>query len=557
IHAATMVTAGVYLVARLSFIFVLSPAAMAIIATTGALTALFAASIAFTQNDLKKVLAYSTVSQLGFMFIGVGVGAFAAGFFHVITHAFFKGCLFLCAGSVIHAMHTRIHDEEGSQDMRNMGGLRKYMPITHATFLASCLAIAGAPLTSGFFSKDELLYKAFTTSIKSSGGTMWVPPEWFGKAIYAMGIAAALGTAFYMFRAYFLTFHGDFRGWKIVKGWKDPHAGHDHDHDHGDDHHEDEEERQGPVPHESPAPMWVPLAVLATFAIFGGLLYAEPLHIAPLEHFWRPVFERAEHFVANNDAEHAMMFPLLGVGSAVFFVGAGAAYWVYRVQNGAPAEAVAAAVPRLHQLVLDKWRIDELYDATIIGMVDALGDTAVQFDKYVIDGILARATAAITELFGTVLRAFQTGRVQVYAAAMVIGTAGVGWYFATPHASAAVHDAGLVQTGELAIDAAPGHGYTYRWYEEGQTPPEEFTKDAKFVTNLRGCETKRVHLEVKNVVGRVAHQSFERCREVRNDCCVAVGEEPPTNEASGDVGAEPPGIPTLDPNRVAPKGGQP
>src|ERR1700735_5004714 len=161
IHAATMVTAGVYLVCRLSLVFVLSPFTMTVIACTGAATALLAATIALVQNDIKKVLAYSTVSQLGFMFIGVGVGAFTAGFFHVFTHAFFKACLFLGAGSVITAMHARIHDSEKSQDVRLMGGLRKYMPLTYWTFFASTLAIAGCPFTSGFFSKDEILYRAF------------------------------------------------------------------------------------------------------------------------------------------------------------------------------------------------------------------------------------------------------------------------------------------------------------------------------------------------------------------------------------------------------------
>ena len=161
IHAATMVTAGIYLICRLSFVFVLSPFTMMVIAIVGAATALLAATIALVQNDIKKVLAYSTVSQLGFMFLGVGVGAFTAGFFHVFTHAFFKACLFLGAGSVIHAMHARIHDGDKSQDIRNMGGLRKWMPLTHWTFAAATAAIIGLPFTSGFFSKDEILYRAF------------------------------------------------------------------------------------------------------------------------------------------------------------------------------------------------------------------------------------------------------------------------------------------------------------------------------------------------------------------------------------------------------------
>ncbi|MBP9114120.1 MAG: NADH-quinone oxidoreductase subunit L, partial [Polyangiaceae bacterium] len=202
IHAATMVTAGVYLVCRLSFVFALSPAVMTLITATGAATALLAATIALVQNDIKKVLAYSTVSQLGFMFIGVGSGAFTAGFFHVLTHAFFKACLFLGAGSVIHAMHARIHDEDRSQDMRNMGGLAKFMPHTSKTFLVSTLAISGAPLLSGFFSKDEILYRAFTNKAvqplvnkKLEAFGVFQQPDWFGPVIYGLGILAATMTA--------------------------------------------------------------------------------------------------------------------------------------------------------------------------------------------------------------------------------------------------------------------------------------------------------------------------------------------------------------------------
>ncbi len=177
IHAATMVTAGIYLVCRMSFVFVLSPFAMFVVAMVGAVTAVFAATIAFAQRDIKKVLAYSTVSQLGYMFLGVGVGAFTAGFFHVVTHAFFKACLFLGAGSVIHAMHARIHDSSASQDMDNMGGLRKYMPITFWTFAASWAAIVGFPFTSGFFSKDEILFQSFTMSVTSPvAGGAWTLP---------------------------------------------------------------------------------------------------------------------------------------------------------------------------------------------------------------------------------------------------------------------------------------------------------------------------------------------------------------------------------------------
>ena len=227
IHAATMVTAGIYLVCRMSPVFALSPFAMAVVATVGAVTAVFAATIAFAQRDIKKVLAYSTVSQLGYMFLGVGVGAFTAGFFHVITHAFFKACLFLGAGSVIHAMHARIHDSNASQDMNNMGGLRRYMPITFVTFAASWAAIVGFPLTSGFFSKDEILLKSFTMSVASPvpGGTLNTPtgplrifesPPWLPFILFFLGIIGAVMTAFYMTRLVVGIFYGSFRGWTIT-----------------------------------------------------------------------------------------------------------------------------------------------------------------------------------------------------------------------------------------------------------------------------------------------------------------------------------------------------
>src|SRR3982751_5954692 len=212
IHAATMVTAGVYMVARLNFLFALSPIAMTVVATVGCLTAIFAASIGFFQYDIKKVLAYSTVSQLGFMFIGVGVGAYWAGIFHLMTHAFFKACLFLGSGSVILACHQE-------QDMRKMGGLKEYTPITRWTYLAACLAIAGFPVASGFYSKDEILWKAYTAR--------GLVAPWIGPPISLVGAIAALGTSFYMFRSYYMTFTGEYRGGhghEDKERLEDPHA---------------------------------------------------------------------------------------------------------------------------------------------------------------------------------------------------------------------------------------------------------------------------------------------------------------------------------------------
>ncbi len=272
IHAATMVTAGVYMVARLNFLFALSPAAMTVVAVVGCLTALFAASIGFFQYDIKKVLAYSTVSQLGFMFIGVGVGAYWAGVFHLMTHAFFKACLFLGSGSVILACH---HE----QDMRKMGGLREYTPITRWTYLAACLAIAGFPVARGFYSKDEILWKAFTAR--------GLTAPWIGPAIYLVGTLAALGTSFYMFRSYFMTFSGNVSRRRRARGegaaagparHRSAHtharaadaapthaaavaqvhataAPHQHDTSHGAAPAHDDHGHHGGVPHESPRSM--------------------------------------------------------------------------------------------------------------------------------------------------------------------------------------------------------------------------------------------------------------------------------------------------------------
>jgi NADH-quinone oxidoreductase subunit L len=522
IHAATMVTAGVYLVARCSFLFVLSPTAMAVIAGTGAFTALFAATIAFAQTDLKKVLAYSTVSQLGFMFLGVGVGAFAAGMFHVVTHAFFKGCLFLCAGSVIYAMHARIHDEAKSQDMRYMGGLRKYMPVTHATFLASCAAIAGFPFLSGFWSKDEILFVALNNRIKAPNGQ--VPTWWpsFAAVVYAMAVVAAIGTAFYMFRAYFMTFWGDFRGWTIVKR---RHGAKVDDHGH-DEHHGHDGPLEGPPPKESPRPMTIPLVILAALAVAGGLLNAEPIahlvhepELAPLGHFWSPVFAKASSSVVVRAGADSLLLPLLFVGMLLFAIGAGAAYWVYVVKSGEPATSFVERFPRLHRLVENKWKVDELYELTVVGMLEAMGETAAQFDRLVIDGLLARVTAGVVAVTGGILRLFQTGRVQVYAAAMVIGVAVLGWFFLTPHAEASVDDSSLRTTGDLMFTAAPGHGYSYRWYDDGQQPPPEFGSKATHAVQLARCEERRITLEVQNLFGRTSSETFTACRETTPGCC--------------------------------------
>jgi len=527
IHAATMVTAGVYLVCRMAGVFVLSPAAMFIVALVGASTALLAASIAFVQNDIKKVLAYSTVSQLGYMFLGVGVGAFTAGFFHVVTHAFFKACLFLSAGSVIYAMHKRIHDTDASQDMRNMGGLRKFMPQTFLAFAAAWVAIIGVPGTSGFFSKDEILFKAYTSSVALpvSGGKLIDPrsgkvalelfqwPSWGGKLLFAMGVLGAVMTAFYMSRLVFGIFWGEFKGWKIKKGWKEP----EHDEHGHDQHHHGDEPLEGPKPSESPWQITVPILVLGGLSLVAGLLNAPLLHLTPLEHLLEPVFEFANGKaavasgangpgVAAIEGAKSLELPLLLPGVLALFAGAGGAFYVYIQQAGGPARALAEKFPKLYELVYDKWRVDEFYEETVIGAVDSLAEFAVLFDKYVIDGIIARLSAFVVAAAGTGLRFVQTGHVQAYAAVMVVGIGGLGWFFVAPHAAVSVkpNDA----AGQYELSAAPGLGYKYRWDRDGDGKPdsETFGDEQTITVPVERGKSKKVIVEVKNAFERIARR---------------------------------------------------
>ncbi len=531
IHAATMVTAGVYLMCRMSGVFVMAPKAMLIIAFIGAATALLAASIALVQNDIKKVLAYSTVSQLGYMFMGVGVGAFTAGFFHVLTHAFFKACLFLGAGSVIHAMHARIHDTDASQDMRNMGGMKAFMPITHITFLVSCIAIAGIPPLAGFWSKDEILYMAYTQSVSAPeavravypGLYQW--PAWAGKALYGMGLLGALMTAFYMFRLYIRIFHGEFKGWTIVKGWVDPHAhahgddahaGHD-DHDHGDAHghhaFDPDEPREGPRPHESPWQMTTPLVVLAALAAVAGFLNAPLIGLHVLDDWLAPLFTLAKTGVTSVDPEHAMMLTLAIPSVLIAAAGVGVAVHFYYLKGGEPAAAIAEKAPGVHRFLMGKWYVDELYEETVIGALDSLAEFFNWADRWIIDGIIARLTAGIARLLGSVLRVTQTGRVQAYAAAMVVGTALIGYYLLTPRANVQLFEDD--RAGSYRLEAAPGLGYSYR-FSSKQADDGEFQLEAgdafhdRRTTsfNLERGQSRTVRVEVQDAFGHTS--SWER-----------------------------------------------
>jgi NADH-quinone oxidoreductase subunit L len=521
IHAATMVTAGIYLVCRLSFVFVLSPFTMMVIAVIGVSTALLAASIALVQNDIKKVLAYSTVSQLGFMFLGVGVGAFVAGFFHVFTHAFFKACLFLGAGSVIHSMHARIHDDTQAQDIRNMGGLRKWLPYTHWTFAAATAAIIGVPLTSGFFSKDEILYRAYVDHTVNplagsgllKGRHVYEPPPWLGPYLYIGAVVAAAMTAFYMCRLYILTFWGNFRGWTVGRpsllATQEAEQHHDEPAEGEEEHPHAHEDLSTPgyPPHESPWQMTVPLVILAAFAVFAGFL--DPgfglLKERPMEHWLEPVFRAATENAVQIGKTSEWLLAVGGISALV--VGAGLAYWMYVQQNGKPAESLRAAVPGLYELVLDKWRVDELYDVTAIAAVDSLAETSAAVDKGIVDGVLAQLTSLLVAAAGTILRAFQNGVVHVYGAMMVLGIAGMGWFFGAPHAKATVTDAG---SDDYVVTAAPGVGYSYRWDSDGDGTPDkaDFGVGNTLKLHVEPGKSALVKLEVKNAFGLVRSRSI-------------------------------------------------
>jgi NADH-quinone oxidoreductase subunit L len=542
IHAATMVTAGVYLMCRTAAIFVLSPGAMFVVALIGGLTAVLAASIAFAQHDIKKVLAYSTVSQLGYMFLGAGVGAFTAGFFHVLTHAFFKACMFLGAGSVIHAMHARIHDTDASQDMRNMGGLRKYMPYTFWTFAISWAAIIGIPGTSGFFSKDEILLKAYSSYIATQSsvpdGFEW--PKWGGTLLYGLGFAGAIMTAFYMTRLFIGTFFGEFKGWTIVKNWRAP--AHEHGHDHH--HHDPDELLEGPAPHESPWQMWVPLAVLAVGAAFGGFLNAgalELFHIEliPLDHFLEPVFEKAAANVRVIEGGEHLLGTFLGLALVAVALGAGGAYYVYVQMKGEPARAFTEKFPGLHRLVFDKWRVDELYEETVIGAVDSLAEFGAWADKWIVDGIVAKLSSFLVRAAGSLLRQLQTGRIQAYAAVMVVGLGAIGWFLVAPHANAKV--VSNHASGAYSVTATPGLGYSYRWDEDGDGKPDSDTFGDKNSVELNLDVDKRrtVQLEVKNAFGQVATRSFELARPKPDKS--GLSDRAPEQLQPARPGAPPPG----------------
>jgi NADH-quinone oxidoreductase subunit L len=407
IHAATMVTAGVYMLGRNAALFAHAPIVLQIVAVVGVSTAFLAATIALVQTDIKRVLAYSTVSQLGYMFTAVGVGAFAAGAFHLMTHAFFKALLFLGSGSVIHAM-------EGEQDMRRMGGLRGHLPVTFATMMVGALAIAGVPPLSGFFSKDEILFRAFTVN----------------RAVWLVALATALLTAFYMSRLVALTFLGAYRGPSPAQ----------------QAHSDSGAARAWHGPHESPRAMTVPLMALAAGAALAGFV-GVPAALGggnPIEQFLAPSFG-LEHAESAVHVSHAVELLLMGVSVAGAALGIGLAWRLYVVQPGA-ADRLAMRFAAAHRVLSGKYFVDEFYGATIVRAVFASARALWAVDRRIVDGVvngsswltlfgswisgrtdrtvvdgLVNGVGRRLEAASFLLRRLQTGLVQSYAMLMLVG----------------------------------------------------------------------------------------------------------------------------------------
>lgn len=376
IHAATMVTAGVYMVSRTAIIFASAPAIMTLVAVIGLLTAFIAATMGLVQNDIKKVLAYSTVSQLGYMFLAAGVGAFSASIFHVMTHAFFKALLFLGAGSVIHSMHEE-------QNIQHYGNLKKYMPRTYATFLIAALAISGFPGLSGFFSKDEILWSAF-----AKGNILF----------WLIGVLTAMMTAFYMFRLVSLTFFGKER------------FGHEHH------------------PHESPSVMTIPLMILAGLSVIGGYVGIPELFSGKygnkFEQFLKPVYENAERRIETFGSHtHFEEILLMALSVALALSAIYMAYVIY-TRKREIAEKTAELFKGLYTLLFNKYYIDEIYEAAIVKPIQNISEKFLWkiADNKIIDGAVNGAAAVIEKSSG-VIRKMQTGIAQFYAMIMMIGIA--------------------------------------------------------------------------------------------------------------------------------------
>ena len=407
IHAATMVTAGVYLVARCHTLFNLSPVALTVVAIIGAATALFAALIGIVQHDIKRVLAYSTISQLGYMFLACGVAAYSAAIFHLVTHAFFKALLFLAAGSVIHAL-------SGEQDMRVMGGLRERIPVTFWTMTMGVFAIAGLPPWAGFFSKDEILYQAF------AHGSL-------GKFVWAIGLLTAGITSFYMFRLWFKTFFGAPR-------FDENHLGEQHADTQpqtypGAPQHDEGQIAQHHGVHESPWIMLLPLAVLALLSVVGGWI-GIPAALGGanhFEHFLDPVFAPSAITGPSLNADHEFfgLERLLAVVSVLTAVAGFALAYLFYVRKPGTASALARSTGPVYTLVTNKFYVDELYHAVFVVGLLAFTRTILRgFDKLITDGF-TRFAGWVAIDFGEATRRIQSGNIRSYAGWLALGAAAV------------------------------------------------------------------------------------------------------------------------------------
>ena len=286
---------------------------------------------------------------------------------------------------------------------------------------------------------------------------------------------------------------------------------------------------EGPAPHESPLAMTIPLMVLAFFAAFSGLLKADLIHFEPLGHLLEPVFKTAGATIHEREGAKGMEMMMLVPGILAFVVGGGAAAYVYLKSNGAQEKAFARSFPRLYKLIYDKWRIDELYEATVIGMVDALADIFQMADTWIVDGILAKLSAAIVGAAGTVLRAFQTGKVQAYSASMVIGLAGIGWFLVRPHAAMSIDDTKVRQTGEVVVSATPGFGYSYRWEVPG-IAAADFSPEREIKIPLQPGDKKEVVLQVRNAFNGIDKHTFTVARPGRKGGAAAPANAAPAAE---------------------------
>jgi NADH-quinone oxidoreductase subunit L len=427
IHAATMVTAGVFMVARLSPVFEYAPAALTVVTVIGGITAFFAATVGLVQNDIKRVIAYSTCSQLGYMFVGLGVGAYGAGVFHLFTHAFFKALLFLGAGSVIHAMH---HE----QDMRHMGALRRYIPFTTAMMAIGTLALTGFPFTAGYYSKDAIIEAAYASHSTA------------GSFAFLATVIAAFMTSFYSWRLFFLTFEGrarwghgghgshghqhaphDHEGVEHDARSRDvepaSHAQHEHGHDdHGHGHHGAHQ------PHESPLVMLLPLVVLALGAVIAGVVFHNAFIGEGYQEFWKgAIFTRPENHILEEMHHLPGWVPLLP--TVMMILGFVLAVYMYIVDNKQPAR-LAADHPILYRFLLNKWYFDELYDAIFVRPAMAIGRFFWRTgDQRIIDGLGPDGISArVLDVTRGVVR-IQTGYLYHYAFAMLIGVAALVTFY--------------------------------------------------------------------------------------------------------------------------------